>query len=154
MSRTKRILLVLAVLLVAIQFIPSAPNQNGQMDKSDISVAYNAPKGIQAILTESCYDCHSNNTIYPWYSKIQPVRLFLDHHIEEGKENLNFSEFGSYSLRRQGNKLRAIGNSISEGTMPIRSYTLIHRNSRLSREEKNVLLKWIEVKKDSISNLQ
>lgn len=154
MSRTKRTLLVLAVLLVAIQFIPSVPNQNGQMDKSDISLAYGAPSQIQGILTKACYDCHSNNTIYPWYAKIQPIRLFLDYHIKEGKENLNFSEFGSYSLRRQANKLRAIENSIIEKTMPLKSYTLIHTNSRLNPEETKGLLEWISAKKDSISSLR
>lgn len=113
---------------------------------------YNVPSDVKAILQTSCYDCHSNNTKYPWYSYIQPVRMFMDNHIKEGKENLNFSEFGSYSKRKQENKLDEIVKQIKSGEMPLASYTIIHKNAILTQENKGVLVKWIERTRDSISS--
>ena len=150
----KKILLVLIIVFVGLQFIPSVRNESGQVDKSDISIALKTPKRVQAILVNSCYDCHSNNTRHPWYARIQPVRYMLDKHVKEGKENLNLSEFGSYRARRKLNKLRSMANSIKEGTMPLSSYTLIHRNATLTAVEKTLLLNWIERAQDSLQLLR
>lgn len=106
---------------------------------------------IKGILRNSCYDCHSNNTNYPWYSQIQPSGWWLASHIKKGKEELNFNEFGSYSFRRQQSKLKAISNTIKDGTMPISSYTMIHKNARLSKAEQDLILNWIEETKDNLS---
>lgn len=146
----KKILLILIIVFIGLQFIPSDRNQSGQMGKSDISTTLNTPDRVQAILVNSCYDCHSNNTRHPWYARIQPVRYMLDKHIREGKENLNLSEFGSYSKRRQINKMRSIESSITDGTMPLSSYTLIHRSAKLKPSEKTLLLNWLERAKDSL----
>ncbi len=69
---------------------------------------------MQNILKRSCYDCHSNNTVYPWYDRIQPVAWWLQYHVNHGKHSLNFSEFGSYSVARQAKKLKNIGKQIKE----------------------------------------
>lgn len=113
---------------------------------------YKVPSDINAILQTSCFDCHSNNTQYPWYSYIQPARMLLDDHIKEGKENLNFSEFGNYSKRKQENKLERIIKQVESDEMPLSSYTLIHRNAILTKENKALLINWIEKRRDSISN--
>jgi len=147
MSRSRKILFGILIVLIAIQFIQPARNKNGQVLPTAISV----PGNVQPILKTACYDCHSNNTQYPWYANIQPVRSFLDWHIKEGKEELNFSEFGSYSHRRQINKLKAIRNSINDGSMPLSSYTLIHKNARLSAAEKALIINWAEKTADSLS---
>lgn len=154
MGPFKKILLVLILVFIGLQFIPSARNYSGQMDKNDIQKALKIPEEVQAILVSSCYDCHSNNTRYPWYAKIQPVRYMLDKHVNEGKENLNLSEFGSYSTRRKPNKLRSMANSITDESMPLWSYTLIHRNATLTPVEKNLLLNWLEKAQDSLQLLR
>ncbi len=139
----KKILIVLLVVFVVIQFIPTKRNQSSKMLPTDITLTYTVPNNIQAILKTSCYNCHSNNTNYPWYNKVQPVGWFLQFHIEEGKEELNFNEFGSYSMKKRKSKLKAMAHEIKEGDMPLFSYTLIHRNARISGNKKALLLNWI-----------
>jgi hypothetical protein len=142
MSTFKKILIVLVIAFVAIQFIPSARNQNGQISASDITKTVNVPENVLSVLKTSCYDCHSNNTSYPWYSHIQPARLVQDRHVKDGKENLNFSDFGSYSDRKKRNKLRAIGSSIEDGIMPLSSYTMMHSDAKLSPQNKALIISW------------
>lgn len=151
MPRIKKTLLVLLVVIIAIQFIQTARNKSGQVLSADISKTYHLPKNVQAILKESCYDCHSNNTIYPWYSNIQPFGWWLASHIRRGKAELNFSEFGNYSSYKQRSKLFAIAKSIEDGTMPFPSYSLIHKNARLTKEQKGIVIDWASKEKDSLS---
>jgi hypothetical protein len=151
MSRTRIIMLALVGAFIALQFVPSARNESGQMLAADITKTIAVPPTVQAVLKTSCYDCHSNRSYYPWYSNLQPLRWMLDRHIREGKENLNFSEFGAYSARRQQNKLRAIKNSMEEGTMPLSSYTLMHRNARMTMAEKELIISWAMKAKDSLA---
>ncbi len=100
---------------------------------------------VKVILRNACYDCHSNNTDYPWYSNIQPIGWYLANHITKAKEDLNFSEFGGYSTRRQKSKLDAIGDEISNNGMPLPSYRLLHKNARLSENEKTLLINWTQL---------
>ncbi len=151
MNRIKKTGLVILVLIIGIQFIQPAPNKSGQVLPIDISKIYKVPENVQAILKKSCYDCHSNNTNYPWYAKIQPAGWWLASHIKKGKEDLNFSEFGNYSTFRQQSKFNSIYHSIEDGTMPLRSYTFVHRNSKLSRTEQETIINWASKEKDSLS---
>lgn len=151
MSRIKKILLAALIVFIAIQFIRPARNESGQPSPADISKIDSVPGNVQAILKTSCYDCHSNHTNYPWYSNIQPAGWWLASHIKEGKAELNFSEFGQYSIRRQRSKLFAIAKSIEDGTMPLPSYALVHSNSRLTTHEKALLINWANKTKDSLS---
>ena len=147
----KKILLGLLSGFIAIQFIQPVQNTSKLILPTDIQKIYDSPGKIVAVLHNSCYDCHSNNTRYPWYSSIQPGAWLMGSHITEGKANLNFSEFGNYSNRKQQSKLQAIVNSINDNTMPINSYLILHRNAKLSAEDKIVLLNWINKIKDSLS---
>lgn len=110
---------------------------------ANFTKVYNVPKNVEAILRTSCYDCHSNNTNYPWYSYIQPARFFMESHIKEGKENLNFNEFGMYSKRKQENKLDRIVKQIKSDEMPLASYTLIHKKAILTTIQKKEVIDWI-----------
>lgn len=150
MTIKKKIILGLAVVLIAIQFFQPLRNQSDEVTASHIERVYNVPQNVKAILTQSCYDCHSNNTRYPWYSRIQPGAWYMARHIKKGKEELNFSEFGDYSIRRQRNKFRAMAGQVKDGEMPLSSYTLIHRNAVLSPEDKQVLIAWFSTMEDSI----
>ncbi len=151
MSRIKKILLVILVVIIAIQFIQPARNKRGQLLPTDISKVYNIPDQVQSVLKNACYDCHSNNTNYPWYSNIQPGGWWLASHIRRGKEELNFSEFGDYSSRKQKSKLNSISKTVEDRTMPFPSYTLIHKNARLTKDEKATLIDWANKTKDSLS---
>ncbi len=151
MSWKKKALLTLLIVFIAIQFIQPAHNKNGQVLPTDIVKMYNVPLNVQPVLKTSCYDCHSNNTHYPWYFNIQPLGWMLNSHVRDGKENLNFSNFGSYSERKRKNKFRAIAKSINEGSMPLWQYTMIHKNARLTTETKALIINWSEKIKDSLS---
>lgn len=152
MRKFKKILIFLIIVLVGIQFAPTKRNINTIILKTDITKTVVVPENIQNILKISCYDCHSNNTNYPWYNKIQPVSWFLEHHINEGKAELNFSEFGSYSVRKQKSKLKAIMNQIKDDEMPLSSYTLIHRNAKLSEKNKEQLIEYFNKLSDGLNN--
>jgi hypothetical protein len=151
MSLAKKILIVLVIILVAIQFIRPARSNNNQVSGTDISKVAVFPDSVRVLIKNACYDCHSDNTVYPWYSNIQPVGWLLAGHIKEGRDNLNFSEFGEYSKRKQLDKLDAIATVIGDGIMPLPSYKMMHKNARLSTDEKNLLINWTKQATDSLS---
>ena len=143
-------MLVLVIGFVGIQFIPANLNQSSIIPKEDIIQYYNPPEEISIMLKNSCYDCHSNNTVYPWYNKLQPVSFLLEGHIEKAKEELNFSNFNTYSKRKQKSKLKSIISQIEDGEMPLKGYVIMHANAKLSDNDKTVLTIWIEKLKDSL----
>lgn len=146
----KKVAIILLVVFVGIQFVPTKRNQSDNISASDIMIVYNVPDQIEKKIKVSCYNCHSNNTQYPWYNKIQPVAWFLEGHIKKAKEELNFSEFGDYSKRRQKNKLKSIINRIRDNEMPLPSYILMHKDAVLSESEKSELENWISKLRDSL----
>lgn len=150
MRAVKKIALGLLIVLVLLQFIPRSVNKSEGITTADITNNYQVPTNVQSVLKKACYDCHSNNTRYPWYAHAQPFRLLLDRHVKDGREELNFSEYGSYSKKRQFNKLRSISESLEEGTMPLRSYRIMHAEARLSEAEKAAVIKWVEVTRNLI----
>lgn len=154
MSLVIKILLALLIVLIAIQFIQPAHNTNGRAMQGDITKHFSVPADVQNILKTSCYDCHSNNTNYPWYANIQPLGSLLAKHIKDGKAELNFDEFGSYSKRRQASKFKAIANNVKDGSMPLSSYTLMHKDARLSKDNKELLIEWASKTKDSLETNQ
>jgi hypothetical protein len=144
------IVLVLLVGFVGIQFFPTSRNQSDTIPKTDFMLVNNVPKQVERIITTSCYDCHSNNTDYPWYNKVQPVAWFLENHVTHGTEELNFNEWADYSSRRKNSKLKSIISQIEDGEMPLWSYTLVHREAKLSEDEKKTVLDWVSKLKDSL----
>lgn len=151
MTRAKYIGFGLLVVFATIQFLQPARNQSGQVLQTDISNRYHIPEQVRTLLRNACYDCHSDNTIYPWYSNIQPMGWILAEDIKSGKEKLNFSEFGSLSSRRQISKLEGIANRIKDGTMPLPAYQFMHPRARLTKEDRQLLTDWIQETQDSIS---
>src|SRR6476659_8641049 len=104
----KRILIILLIIFVLIQFIRPEKNRSEGKGPNDISTLYPVPDSVESILKVACYDCHSNNTRYPWYAEIQPVAWWLNGHIVDGKKDLNFSEFAKYRIRKQYIKFEQI----------------------------------------------
>jgi len=142
----KNILLGFVLIFLLIQIIQPARNQYyGQVPSTDISKVYKIPDNVQSVLRNSCYDCHSNSTHYPFYSYIQPLSYYLEKHIKKGKEELNFSEWGSYSHRKQTNKLESIVNQIKQKKMPLTSYTYLHPEAKLSGKQIEEIVRWIEL---------
>ena len=150
MKIVKIIALVLLVCSVGIQFVPTELNQSNIVPKTDFLLVINPPENIRTLLQVSCYDCHSNNTDYPWYNRIQPVAWILEGHIEEGKAELNFNEWDSLSNRRKKSKLKSIISQIKDDEMPLSSYTLLHRDANISEAEKEEIVQWMTQLKDNI----
>jgi hypothetical protein len=142
-SIRKIVVIGFIIFLLMQLYQPARNSDNGQVLPAHITRLYSMPTEVQTILQTSCFDCHSNNTNYPWYSYIQPARFFMEEHIKDGKKDLNFSEFGNYSKRKQESKLKAMGKQIKSDEMPLSSYTLIHKNAILTTTEKEELINWI-----------
>ena len=144
MKTVKKIIVILLLILICIQWIPSTQNTSDIIPETDFLKVYDAPTRESTILIISCYDCHSNNTEYPWYSKIQPAAWYLEDHIKEGKDELNFNEWDTYSSRRKNSKLRSIIKQIEGGEMPLESYTLIHGGARLDSTAVKEIIGYME----------
>ena len=143
MKKKKKIAVLLFIVFVGIQFIPTNHNESNLEYPSDFMQVFDVPQNIQDKLIASCYDCHSNNTKYPWYNKIQPLSWILEGHIEEGKNELNFNEFGNYSSRRQKSKITSIVRQIEGDKMPLSSYVFIHKEAKINETEKKEILQWL-----------
>lgn|SRR5690554_2077020 len=150
MRIVKIILMFLIIAFVGIQFVPTSRNISDTVPKTDFMEINKVPNAIQNKLQVSCYDCHSNNTRYPWYNKVQPIAYFLERHIKEGKAELNFSEWEAYSNRRKNSKLRSIISQIQDDEMPLYSYTLMHREAKFSEAEKISLIHYLTAFRDSL----
>ena len=140
----KKILIALLVVLVVLQFF-QIDKTNPAVDVSkDFLKTQNTPEEIASIIKTSCYDCHSNESKYPWYSNVQPAGWFLKDHIDEGRRELNFSTFTDYELKRQDHKLEECIEYIEKDEMPLGSYTLIHREAALTEAKKNILIDYFK----------
>lgn len=134
----------LAVILLMVQFF-RPESKNAPIDpRVDMIMVVQPPEQIANILRVSCYDCHSNQTRYPWYNKIQPVSWLLNNHIKEGKKELNFSGFGDMDKADRIRILVKICEEVEEGNMPLQSYKLIHKKARLSQDEVALICTWID----------
>ncbi len=138
----RKILLVLLVALIAIQFFHPKRNKTTADQPYAIGKKYPIPDDVNHILTVACYDCHSNNTRYPWYSKTQPVDWWITGHVNDGKKELNFDEYTNRSARYQYNKIKKAIDEVKEGGMPLNSYLWIHKDAKLTQEQKDKLYAW------------
>ena len=141
--------LVVAV-FVAIQFIRSPKNADSQPPLHGIAQAFDVPDSVQTILRRSCYDCHSNNTVYPWYAYVEPIGWWLNSHIQNGKRHVDYDEYGTYLPVRQFVRFRNIIEQIQNDEMPLPSYLLIHRYARMTPAEKSLIIRWSTAMIDSM----
>jgi hypothetical protein len=146
----KKIMLGLLAVLVIIQFIHPKKNRVSGPQANAIASAYPVPGDVRMILEKACYDCHSNNTVYPWYSRIQPVDWWLNNHVNNGKKHLNFDEYTNKSLRSQYHKMEEIAKEVKDGGMPLGSYTWMHSDAKLTGDEKNRLIQWANSIRDTL----
>ena len=153
MKRTVQLFGVgLLVVLIALQFVPLPRNAGPAEGPSSLVAAQPVPAEVQAILRRACYDCHSNHTNYPWYAAVQPVGWWLNDHVAEGKGELNFSEFATYSTKRVVRKLRSTADEVRERHMPLKSYLLMHGEAKLTDADVTLLATWAEDLADEIES--
>lgn len=138
----KKILIGLLVIFALIQFIRPARNESTTPGDRDITIKYKVPENVLAILKVSCYDCHSNNTNYPWHTNIQPFGWWMQGHINDGKRHLNFSEFSGYQEKKAKHKFEEIEESVRDHWMPLPSYLWIHSEAKLTDEQSKVIMEW------------
>ncbi len=132
----KIIAAVLIVAFIGIQFVPverSNPPVTGEID---------APPRVKEILMRSCYDCHSNETVWPWYSYIAPASWLLADDVAEGRAELNFSEWKGYDEKRKLKKFKETREEVEEGEMPQWYYVIMHPEAKLSDADKQALFEW------------
>jgi len=142
---------VLLLALIVIQFVHPALNVAAAAGPNDINVKHPVPPKVQALLRAACYDCHSNNTHYPWYAAVQPIGWWLTSHVNDGKRHLDFSEFGTYTAKRAASKLGAIDDEVDQRSMPLKSYTWMHPEARLTPEQVKLITDWAEGLQDEIA---
>ena len=107
-----------------------------------VELAIDAPPEVMTVLRRSCFDCHSHETRWPWYSYVAPVSWWLADHVEEAREHLNFSDWPAYDFEEQDHAFGDIRDEVGEDAMPLKSYLILHRDARLSPEDKQLLLRW------------
>jgi uncharacterized membrane protein len=140
----RRLLLLVVFLLLAVQAIP-VKRENPAVDQTKkLEATAIVPPEIHGILRRSCNDCHSNETVWPWYSHVAPVSWVVVYDVREGRADLNFSDWGSYSIKERSDKLEDICGRVRRDEMPDGKYTLIHRNARLTTDERNAVCAWSE----------
>lgn len=140
MKIIKKILVSLLIALVLIQFYRPEKNDAEYRDISVFLADTKPNKEVNAILENNCYDCHSNKTNYPWYSKIAPISFWLNDHIKDGNKHFNVSKWESYSIKKRDHKLDELIEEVEEGEMPLESYTLLHGS--ITELEKEALIAW------------
>jgi len=140
----KKILLVLAGIFVIIQLFPRNLPETSSENKGDIFLNNTIPEEIERMLRTSCYDCHSNETVYPWYSYVAPVSFLVSKDTREGREHLNFSEWESLSKLDKAEALDDFYDEVEAGEMPLKIYPLTHADAKLSEEQREALIGWAE----------
>ena len=132
----KIILILIVVLLLAIQFIP--------VDRTNppVKAEIDAPANVKAIFKKACYDCHSNETVWPWYSYIAPVSWLIADDVEEGRDHLNFSGWENLSRQDKAKEKDEIWEHIEKDEMPLGKYKFMHPEAKLSQKEKDIIKDW------------
>jgi hypothetical protein len=138
----RKILIVLLIIFISMQFIRPTRNNGLAETASDITHYVIVPDRVRNILKTSCYDCHSNHTVYPWYMNINPVGLWLKNHIDNGKRAINFSDLSSFSKKKLDHRMKDITEQVDSKEMPLTSYTFIHRYAKLDSGRIQIIKKW------------
>lgn len=136
----KKFLITLVFIFGVLQLIRPSKNLGSVNPVNSIEAKLPMPAIVKSSMQKACFDCHSNNTRYPWYFDIQPLGWYLTNHVRDGKRHLNFDEFMTYNAKKMDHKMEELVESQTEGWMPLESYTSIHSDAKLSQEEKNAII--------------
>ena len=146
----KKISVILLVAFILIQFFPIDKNNPAPTPQMDFLTIKNTPETTANLIRNGCYDCHSNETKYLWYSNVQPIAWFLQDHIEEGRKELNFSTFATYEPKRQAHKLAEAIEQIEKGEMPLDSYIIAHSEAKFSESQKQEVIQYLKLVESDI----
>jgi len=148
----KIVLIVFVVIFVGMQVIRPALSNPPVDESQTIYARTQMTPQVAAILDRSCRDCHSNKTVWPWYTQIAPVSWWLSNHVNEGRRNLNLSEWGRLAPDRQDRKLRQICDEVQDGVMPLSSYLPMHQAAKLSDQDRKVLCDWTDAERQRLTS--
>lgn len=143
----KKITIALSAILVIIQFFRIDKTNPPVIQENDFLTITNPPEDISKMIKSACYDCHSNESKYPWYTNISPISWWVKDHINEGRRELNFSEWGTFKYKRKKHKLEEVYEEVEEGEMPLESYLIIHDEAKLTTDQKTALINWFKAEK-------
>ena len=146
------ILIIAAVIFLGIQFFGinrSVPSTDPNLDLMAVA---QPPENVKNLIHQGCYDCHSYETKYPWYSHVQPVSWFLQDHIDEAREHMNFSKWGDYSPDVRREKLEHAGKMVKNRKMPLWSFRIEHPEARFTDQEIQTLSNWFKERRDALGN--
>lgn len=144
MNKPRKIFVGMLLLALVIQTIQPTRNVSDTLSENDISKTYAISEEVHAIFKNKCYDCHSNNTRYPWYNYIQPVGWWMAAHIHEGKEHLDFSEFKTYPQKKAAHKLEELSEAVNEGWMPLDTYLWLHHDAEITPADRDAINAWLK----------
>ena len=136
MKWLNRLGVALAQVLLVAQFVPAGRSNPSERNFPD------APVEVQALMRRSCNDCHSNETVWPWYARIAPASFLIARDVKAGRKKLNLSIWGSYDELRKTRKKREIAKEVGGGDMPPWYYVPLHPEAKLSAEERELIVKW------------
>ena len=142
MKILKKIGWFLLFVFIIAQFFDPEKNEGELTSLVPFINETNPPENVQKILNETCFDCHSNVTKYPWYNRITPVNYWMNDHIKVGKKKLNFSKWSDYSLKRKEHKFEEIYEEVEKKNMPLNSYTWTHADANLTQEQIDEIVTW------------
>ena len=141
----KKVLIIILVILVLIQFIPSGMPDNNLAAGQDIHDVIEVPENVSSIFKNACYDCHSQEVKYPWYSYIAPVSFLVARDIRVGREELDFSKWGELTKRKQIKVLNEISEEVEEGNMPMKIYPPLHPEAKLTQKDRDLIMGWTKL---------
>lgn len=144
LSLLQKILLGLLAVLIIMQFFQIDKTNPPVEPNAEFIAMTNPPAEVQNLLKKSCYDCHSHETKYPWYTNVAPVSWWIKHHIDDGRKHLNFSSWGSYDADRKAHKLEECYEEVEKGNMPMESYLIMHGEAKMTDDEKSTLINWFK----------
>ena len=140
----KKAIWILLAVLIIIQFINFRLPETAPAGNKDVAVAENMPAEVRMILQNACYDCHSMETTYPWYSYVAPVRWLIESDIHEGRHHVNFSNWSDYTDKAKVKKLDDIHEEVEKGDMPPSNFKLMHAGARLSDADRQKIISWAD----------
>lgn len=142
MKIIKKILILLLIVLVVAQFFGPEKNQGDLATIEAFMNETNPPENVKVILKETCFDCHSDFTRYPWYSKITPVNYWMEDHVKHGKKHFNVSKWEGNSVKRKDHKFEELIEMVDDKDMPLNSYTWMHKEANLSDDDIKAVIDW------------
>ena len=148
----KTIFFGLLMVFIIMQLFQPDRNTSSENYTSDVANHYQVPDSIESLLTKNCYDCHSNNTDYPWFINVQPVGWYMQAKVERGKTHLNFSEFALLTKEAAIKKLTEIEDVMNTNRMPLKAYKWYNPSADLNQQQRTAIINWASQLKQQLSS--